>query len=811
MAEVKGPAVDLSSAEWARLELVVDRFERAWLGGAPPVIEDYLPAGGVERRALLVELVHADLECRLKTGKPAAVEDYLSRYPELAADNQTALNLIAVEYDLRQRRDPAITPAEYALRFPQYQKQLPVYLRAVRRSERYALLVSCPNCRASFPIDPGSPQLARCPSCGLVPPAKEVTSRLVETGHLNFPGYEVLGELGRGGMGIVYRARQLSRDRVVALKVVRPEQLVHSSVVRRFRREAQAAARLDHPNIVHVLDAGQAGDLVFLAMEFVEGTTLQDLVEKNGPLPVPQTCECVRQAALGLQHAYERGLVHRDIKPANLMLLSGAAVSGEGSQSSATHHPPLATHHLKILDMGLARLEMDSDVQRSSSHLTLDGALIGTPDYIAPEQAEDPRLVDIRADLYSLGCTFYFLLTGQVPFPGGTFIQKLDKHRWQAPTPVDRLRPALPRAVAAVVNRLLAKRPADRYQQPQEVAEALRPFVGDPPAPERAGAAGARPDGPAEPATLPYPEIPSPSPAPAPGPAEEVYCFQGHGDWVSCVALSPGGRVALSGSIDHTLCVWDLARGQELRRFTSHTGSVLAVAVFPAGGFAVSGGVDQKVRLWSVDTGREHIRFTGHGDFVWSVAFSPRGDHVLSGSGDRTLRRWGASGRELCRYEGHTGEVYAVAYSPDGRRIASGSADRTVRLWDAPSGQQLACWTGHRAAVFAVAFSLDGRWVLSGGADRALRLWDVGTGQVLACLEGHTQSIRSVAFCPDRRRLLSGSEDGTVRLWDLAVGREVYRFTGHTEHVRGVAVAADGRHGLSGSADKTVRLWRLPT
>jgi serine/threonine-protein kinase len=262
--------------------------------------------------------------------------------------------------------------------------------------------------------------------------------------------YVLLERLGEGGMGVVFKARNWKLGRVVALKVIRKERLARPDAVRRFRREIQAAAQLSHPNVVEAHDADEVDGTHFFAMEYAEGTDLARLVKQQGPLPVARACDYVRQAALGLQHAYEHNLIHRDIKPSNLLLTRGGVI--------------------KVLDMGLARLEQADD---DSSTLTQEGVVMGTPDYIAPEQALDARLADIRADIYSLGCSFYFLLTGRPPFPSGTLMQKLLKHRMDEPEPVERLRPEVPAGVAAVLRRMLAKQPEARFQTPAELAAAL--------------------------------------------------------------------------------------------------------------------------------------------------------------------------------------------------------------------------------------------------------------------------------------------------------------------------------------------------
>src|SRR5262245_17871951 len=277
--------------------------------------------------------------------------------------------------------------------------------------------------------------------------------------------YEILDELGRGGMGIVYKAKSRDDGRVVALKVLRKERLGNVDLINRFRREALASARLQHPNIVQVYEADLEGDPPYLVMEYVPGITLQKLVEEHGPLPLGQATDFMRQTAQGLQHAAEQRLVHRDIKPSNLMVVA----------PNGLPLPPRPV--VKILDMGVARLFQVSEQEASLTTLTRDGSVIGTPDYIAPEQLEDPKGVDIRADLYSLGCTFYFLLSGQVPFPGGNMIQKLDKQRWQTAPSVNQLRRDVPAPLAAVVRRLMAKHPDDRYQTPGELASALETLL----------------------------------------------------------------------------------------------------------------------------------------------------------------------------------------------------------------------------------------------------------------------------------------------------------------------------------------------
>ncbi|MFN0021300.1 MAG: SUMF1/EgtB/PvdO family nonheme iron enzyme [Pirellulaceae bacterium] len=274
------------------------------------------------------------------------------------------------------------------------------------------------------------------------------------------PRYRIQALLGRGGMGSVFRAEHRVMNRPVALKVIDRHLVQTPGLVERFHREVQAAAKLSHPNIVTAYDAEQAGDLHFLVMEIVEGHDLAEVVRQRGRLPVQEACEYVRQAALGLQHASERGMVHRDIKPQNLMLTASPDASAPGV--------------IKILDFGLAQFATEI---AETSGLTQVGAMMGTPDYMAPEQARDAHSADIRADIYSLGCTLYCLLSGGAPFPQGSIVEKIMAHVERQPKPLQELRNDVPPKLAAVLAKMMAKAPGDRYQTPAEVAEALLPFA----------------------------------------------------------------------------------------------------------------------------------------------------------------------------------------------------------------------------------------------------------------------------------------------------------------------------------------------
>jgi serine/threonine-protein kinase len=308
---------------------------------------------------------------------------------------------------------------------------------------------------------------------------------------LTVGSYSVLDRLGQGGLSTVFKARHTQLDLVVALKVIRPEVLTNTEGRQQFLQEIEAMARLDHPNIVQFCDADQHEDTCYFAMEYVDGIDLGKHVRLSGPAPVAEACDYIRQAALGLQHAHERNLVHRDIKPVNLFLTQKA---GRRSMIPARFGAPpprrsKAPQVIKIIDWGLAGLRIPRAAGVPQVE-TLSKGLVGTADYLSPEQARNANTVDIRGDIYSLGCTFYYLLAGRPPFPDGTLMQKILKHQQAQPAPVEKFRSDVPAGVSAILQRMTAKDPGERYQTPAALALALLPFTRPgPPQPPAAPAA----------------------------------------------------------------------------------------------------------------------------------------------------------------------------------------------------------------------------------------------------------------------------------------------------------------------------------
>jgi serine/threonine-protein kinase len=420
------------------------RFEQAWRSGQRPQIELLLQeAPPAERPALFRELLAVEWTWRCRQGETPSVEEYLGRFP----DQHETITAWYAEQGLP-------TEDEQTLDEPRRQP-IDALLEVLRRC---ALL----NARQRDEFQRTVLPQFREPQSLLTELVRRTwltryQADLLRQGRprdLKIGPYLLLDRLGRGGMGQVFKARHRIMDRLVALKVVLPEQLDNPQLVQRFVREVQAAARLSHPNIVTVYDANQVQGRHYLAMELIDGTDLAQWIAGQGQAPIVQACDYVRQTALGLQHAHERGLVHRDIKPNNLMRTADQVV--------------------KILDLGLA-------LRSAGTTLTnQEGSMLGTVDYMAPEQVSNAHAVDRRADVYSLGCTLYHFLAGRPPFADVHPAARPGSHQAQEPPPVESFRSDLPAGLVAVVRRMMAKKPEQRFQTAAEVAAALEQFTAAP-------------------------------------------------------------------------------------------------------------------------------------------------------------------------------------------------------------------------------------------------------------------------------------------------------------------------------------------
>ena len=318
----------------------------------------------------------------------------------------------------------------------------------------------------------------------------QVNQLLAGNGHeLAIGPYQVLDKLGQGGLSSVFKAKHRDNQSLVAIKMIKAEVFASADGRQQFLQEVEAMARLDHPNIVQFCDADQWKDTFYFAMEYVEGTDLGKIVRLTGALPVPEACDFIRQAALGLQHAFERNLIHRDIKPVNLFLTHANVAAPQTTSLFATKRESGGAREpaskmtmqmkplIKILDWGLASLRSPHGLTNEQVFEGGSKGIIGTADYLSPEQANNANAVDIRGDIYSLGCSLYYLLTGQAPFPDGSLMHKIMQHQTAEPKPIDSFRSDVPIGVVALVKRMMAKSPDERFQTPASVALALMAFA----------------------------------------------------------------------------------------------------------------------------------------------------------------------------------------------------------------------------------------------------------------------------------------------------------------------------------------------
>jgi WD40 repeat protein/tRNA A-37 threonylcarbamoyl transferase component Bud32 len=844
MTASSGWPIDFTGEAARELEQWVARFEQAWEEGVRPALDDYLPADEPPRRAVLAELVHADLEYRLKAGEPARVEEYLARYPELEPQRGLVLRLIATEYELRRRQSPP-APAEYGARFPQYAGEL-----AARLPPPAAPRPLCPQCRQPVELPAGGGTTVTCPACGS-------TFRL---GHEEFAAppaaaparlgrFELLEVVGRGAFGVVYRARDTELDRVVAVKVPRLGTLTSPEEIDRFLREARSAAQLQHPGIVAVHDAGHGGGTCFVVCDFVAGPTLAEVLQTR-----PPTAEEAARLAAGvadaLHYAHAHGVVHRDVKPSNILL----------GEDGAPH----------LTDFGLARRDA------GEATITLDGQVLGTPAYMSPEQAGgEAHAVDGRSDVYSLGVVLYQLLTGELPFRGTTRML-LHQVLHDEPRPPRRLNDRIPRDLETVCLKAMAKEPARRYPTAGELADDLHRFLKGEPVRARPVGRGERlrrwcRRNPALAAACGLAALSLVATA-AVAVAFGVYQSEAAGRLRDSLADSEANRrqldranadleatdqrrregLRLAGSLalERGLALGDkdeagrgllwLARGLEivpaeeadLRRalranlaaWSSQVcpleaaspipalASAKIVAFSPDGRTLLTGAADGTFRLWESATGRPVGGPLRHPGELRSAAFSPDGRVVATGGYDNTARLWeAATGRSIGPPLRHDGPVAALAFSPDGRVVVTAGEDNTARLWEAATGRRVGEPLRHPDWVWAAAFSPDGKTLATGGGDGFARFWEVATGKPLGPPMQHHRQILALAFSPDGRTLATASADSTARLWEVPTGRHRGAQMRHDSWVHAVAFRAGGQWIVTGSEDNTARLWEAAT
>jgi WD40 repeat protein len=666
-----------------------------------------------------------------------------------------------------------------------------------------------------------------------------------------FGDYEIIREIARGGMGVVFEARQVSLNRKVALKMILAGQLANDTDVKRFYTEAEAAANLDHPGIVPIFEVGQHEGQHYFSMGFVEGQSLAHRLA-GGPLPVREAAALVLKVAEAIDYAHRGGVIHRDLKPANILI-------------DRNGNP-------RVTDFGLAK-----NIQ-SDSGLTGSGQIMGTPSYMPPEQVGGRRgEVGPTADVYSLGATLYALVTGRPPFQAATPMDTVIQVVSEEPVPPRRLNAALDRDIETVCLKCLEKEPGRRYASAADLAADLDRYLnGEPIAarpigrverswrwcrrnPRVAGLAAAFAL-----ALIAGAVVSSFFAVRASQNADRARSNAGLADLEALRAreaarkanteaeradrealrvadakrisdrrlyiaeMNLAERAWRDGSIARLQALLDaqvpkrpgdpdlrsfewyyLSRlpDLDLRTFR-HKAKVHGVAFRPDGRTLATVGGDA-VRIWDVASGRELSTLRAGIEWVTGVSFSPDGRILATCTGSDVLNTWDlATGRALLNFAGHVGGwgISDVAFSPDGRMLASAGLDQTAILWDAASARPLSTLRAGIDWVTAVAFSPDGRTLATAVRDGRIVLWDVATGRTALVL-ARAGAVRRIAFSPNGRTVAGAGTGFTVKTWESATGREVFALGGHSGEIQAVKFSPDGRALASCGRDGTVRIW----
>jgi WD40 repeat protein/serine/threonine protein kinase len=628
-------------------------------------------------------------------------------------------------------------------------------------------------------------------------------------------GYEMEGIIGRGGMGIVYKARQVKLNRLVALKMLLSGEYASPQEVARFVRESQAIAELQHPHIVQIHDVGEVRGRPYFTMEFVDGGSLAQQLA-GVPQPSRRSAELIATIARAVHSAHSKGIIHRDLKPANILLTVDGAP--------------------KIADFGLAR-HVEGDPK-----LTMSDARVGTPSYMSPEQALGKLgKIGPSVDIYALGTLLYETLTGRPPFRAETAIETQRQVVTVDAVPPSRLNASVPRDLETICLKCLEKDPLRRYVSALELADDLGRFLNGRPV-------QARPVGLLERIwrwgkqnkqlaaalsgvvllltvlvarsvwDVAYYHTPEGERSRL---AEETADFADEAVESVIATVDQPSKVAVA-ELQETERNETLERQHaELRKTLYLTEMNLAgqAATLPNGLSRVSELLanweqelpDQRGWEWYYFKGLFHRNlktWLTYGQGVHQVAWNPSGTRLASAEDNRTACIWDAVGEQRpLRLSGHTREVYSVCWSPDGQRLASASWDGTVRIWDATTGLQIRCLKDHATELYAVSWSPDGHMIASGGKDQTIHICGAEDGTTRQILRGHTGTVAGLSWNLDSRRLVSASHDSTIRIWDALAGTETRKLTGHLNWVNQAIWSPTGHRIVSASNDQTVKMW----
>jgi WD40 repeat protein/serine/threonine protein kinase len=668
-------------------------------------------------------------------------------------------------------------------------------------------------------------------------------SRLPFDSPPTIPGYEILGELGHGGMGVVYQARQISLGRIVALKMIRSIDLASRDDRLRFQSEAEMVACLKHPNIVAIYEVGVHEGRPYFSLEYVEGGNLAQRV-RGIPQAPRSAAEMVETLARAVHAAHQRGIIHRDLKPANVLLQRKEPNPKNQSQPGSCDlvlGSSLADFEPQISDFGLAK-RLDSSLTTQPSpgtppaFLTQTGAVMGTPSYMAPEQAAGrTKEITPAVDIYSLGAILYELCTGRPPFLAESWDATRDLVLTQEPVPPRRLQPKLPRDLQTICLKCLEKEPRKRFASALELADELRRFLDGKPirsrpvsTMERVWSWTRR-----KPAMAGLTAFAGLTLITAiivfislslfkSGVSRErqirnafdaldkgiALCEEGKPEGMLLLArsleLAPEDAEDLQFVIRSNLGGWG-PQISPLKGILADDSVVLAVAFSPDGKKFLTGSLDGTAQLWETATGQPIGPPLLHRSKIWAVAFSPDDQVAATGGDDNFIRLWHAATGQPISVIPHPYPVYAIAFSPDGKTILTGYGDTTdnqwkggAQLWNSATREAIGPPFEVEGAVLAVAFSPDGKTVLTGSDDKRARLWNLKTREKKE-LAHDERAVWAVAFSPNGQMALTGGQDHTAHLWNVGTGNQIGSPFNHYDQVKSVAFAPDGLTFLSAS------------
>jgi serine/threonine protein kinase len=795
-----------------------------------------------------LQQVCAELERRLGAGEAFSAEDLFASHPELSNDADAALEVIYTEFVARERLGQLPAPDNFCTRFPALREGL---------EQLFQIHSEAGGANEIVPATIGTPFPDAERLRILAEPRLDGAARRVGN-------YEILGEVGRGGMGVVYKARQVGLNRLVALKMILTGADAGPQERARFRTEAEAAARLQHPNIVQIYEVGEHDGRPFLSLQFVDGGSLDELLTGT-PWPAAESARLVQTLARAMHHAHQQGIVHRDLKPANI-LLSGRHESLSREESgSDTSEPVTRSARVaalpsrlnsgvpKITDFGLARRLLPDG--RTRPALTASGAIVGTPAYMAPEQAVgDAKQIGRATDVYALGAILYELLTGRPPFQGVSVLETLEQVRTQEPVPPSRLLPKLPRDIETICLKCLHKEPARRYESAADLADDLARF-------QRGKPVHARPT-PAWEKTMKWvkrrPAVAGllflliivivvslttvtvlwRKTAAALNTAEEErdktatalaanLVTEANRDWLAndmdaarrhleeCPPAYRDRQWRYLHRVSHA-CLIVLGSVQPTE------GKITSVAWSRNGRHVAANPSGDPVKVWVAATGDECFKLAGHSHWVAKLAFNPDGRLVSvswprsnpSASRNLEVKTWEMEqGREVGAFTMPL-SVSNGALSADGQRLAVAGRSK-LTLVDISDRTAVATIGDQPTSIQSVTLSGDGRVLAWRSDSETIQIWDtVAKAAVDQLLPG--QDLRCLALSPDGSRLAVGGfervrEIGVTRIFEYRTGRELAVLRGHTNPITCAEFSPDGRRLATASGDKTVIVWDVET